>query len=390
MRNVYFPNLNGVRFLAAFGVIIHHVEQYKYVLKEPNHWDLPFFDQVGKLCVILFFVLSGFLITYLLLREREVTGGIAVGPFYVRRMLRIWPLYYLLAGLGLFVFPHLTVFYLPGFTEAVHNDFAKKVLLMAVILPNLVTVPIPGIYQLWSIGVEEQFYLLWPVLMKKITHPLVACLLVIAGYFAVKFALLPLVGEAMHHSQSFRMIAQVWHKFSIDCMAIGGIAAWLLHRGDEPFRRLVFSPITQVATYLLVAGLIAYGVVIPYVNFEVYGVLFAVLLVNLAANPKSLVSLENRLFHYLGKISYGLYMYHLVAIALAHAALRRLDYASLGDNLLLHGLSVLLTVGLAALSYRFFESRFIRWKKGFTKVASGRETLEAPVAQPEIAPASAR
>lgn len=376
MTKIYFPNLNGVRFLAAFGVIVHHVEQYKYVLREPNFWHIPFFDQVGKLCVILFFVLSGFLITYLLLKERDLTGDIAIRAFYVRRILRIWPLYYLLAGLGLFVFPHLSVFYLPGFTEAVHHDFGKKVALMALILPNLVTVPIPGIYQLWSIGVEEQFYLIWPVLMKYLRHPLVACLTVIAGYFLVKFALLPVLGEAMQHSQSFRMISQVWHKFSIDCMAIGGIAAWLLYRGDETFRRLVFSPFTQVVVYLGTGLLVGFGVVIPYVNFEVYAVLFALLLVNLAANPKSLVNLENPVFHYLGKISYGLYMYHLVAIALAHHAVRRLGP---GHDLLLHGLSVALTVGLAAVSYEFFESRFIRMKTRFTRVPSGDTVVGVPV-----------
>lgn len=384
MTKLYFPNLNGVRFLAAFGVIVHHVEQYKYVLGEPNFWHIPFFDQVGKICVVLFFVLSGFLITYLLLTERDRTGRIDVPAFYVRRALRIWPLYYLLAGLGLFVFPHLEVFYLPGFTEAVRDDFGKKIVLLALILPNLVTVPIPGIYQLWSIGVEEQFYLIWPLLMKYLRHPLVACLTVIGGYFSVKFGLLPLLGEAMHHSQSFQMISQIWHKFSIDCMAIGGIAAWLLYRGDETFRRIVFSPLTQVVVYVTTGLLVGFGVVLPYVNFEVYGVLFAVLLVNLAANPKSLLNLENPVFHYLGKISYGLYMYHLVAIALAHFVARRL---APGSDLLLHGLSLALTVGLAAVSYEFFESRFIRLKLHFTTVPSGDaagaiaskpESIEAP------------
>ncbi len=381
MRNVYFPNLNGIRFLAAFGVIVHHVEQYKYILHEPNRWHIPFFEMVGKVCVVLFFVLSGFLITYLLLREREVTGRIAVRPFYVRRVLRIWPLYYLLAGLGLFVFPHVAVFQLPYFTEAVHQHFYQKVALMALILPNLVTVPIPGIYQLWSIGVEEQFYLIWPVLMKTIKSPLRACLLVMAGYFLVKFGLLPLVRSLVHNPRPVDDLIRIWGKFSIDCMAIGGIAAWLLYRGSGRFRAVVFNRFVEVGTYVVTGLLVGFGVVIPYVNFEVYGVLFAVLLVNLAANPASLISLENRVFHYLGTISYGLYMYHLVAIALAHFVTQRLLP---GSDLLLYGLSLLLTVALAAVSYEFFESRFIRLKKGFTKVASGQpERRPVAVSQSE-------
>lgn len=68
MKKVYFPNLNGLRFVAAFMVIIHHVEQFKNLFGLENIFHKsPFISIVGKLGVILFFVLSGFLITYLLL-----------------------------------------------------------------------------------------------------------------------------------------------------------------------------------------------------------------------------------------------------------------------------------------------------------------------------------
>jgi peptidoglycan/LPS O-acetylase OafA/YrhL len=367
MTHVYFPNLNAVRFLAAFGVIVHHVELHKYVLGEPNYWHIPFFDLVGKVCVVLFFVLSGFLITYLLLKERDVTGRIATGPFYMRRVLRIWPLYYLMAALGLFVFPYWSVMYLPTFTAAVHDGFWQKAALLLVILPNLIIFPIPGIYQLWSIGVEEQFYLIWPVLMKRF-RPLVACLIVIAGYLLVKFGLYAYLSTLENPSTTLLSIQRIWNKSSIDCMAFGGVTAYLLYTRHAGFLRVVFHPATQVVTYGLTAGLVAYGVVFPYLHFEVYGVLFAVLLVNLAANPRSLVRLENPVFNYLGKISYGLYMFHLVGIALAHWVTR---HWAPGEDLLLHGLSVGLTIGLAALSYQYFEKPFIRLKTRFTKVKSG-------------------
>ncbi|WP_164891118.1 acyltransferase family protein, partial [Botryobacter ruber] len=69
MNKIYFPNLNGLRFIAAFVVIIHHMEQIKSLLGLQNYWSNPFISVVGKLGVVLFFVLSGFLITYLLLVE---------------------------------------------------------------------------------------------------------------------------------------------------------------------------------------------------------------------------------------------------------------------------------------------------------------------------------
>ena len=112
---VYFPNLNGVRFLAALVVIIHHVEMGKFWFGQPNIYDKSFVGGVfGQLGIIMFFVLSGFLITYLLLEEHRKTGTISIKDFYIRRMLRIWPVYYLIVILGFFVFPQISFFRYTG------------------------------------------------------------------------------------------------------------------------------------------------------------------------------------------------------------------------------------------------------------------------------------
>src|SRR5688572_30760956 len=91
---VFFKGLNGLRFFAALAVIITHVELMKGVFGLPSYWQEPFFFDLGGLGVYFFFVLSGFLITYLLLVERRQIGRISIKKFYVRRILRIWPLYY--------------------------------------------------------------------------------------------------------------------------------------------------------------------------------------------------------------------------------------------------------------------------------------------------------
>src|ERR1044071_5481753 len=96
MQRIYFPGLNGLRFLAASAVIITHVELLKGVLGLPNHWKNPVLFNLGGLGVYFFFVLSGFLITYLLLSEKNMTGHISIKKFYFRRIFRIWPIYYLL------------------------------------------------------------------------------------------------------------------------------------------------------------------------------------------------------------------------------------------------------------------------------------------------------
>lgn len=360
MAKVYFSNLNGLRFIAAFAVIIHHLEQYKFLLHEPNLWHIPFFEMVGKVAVVLFFVLSGFLITYLLLEEQRTTHTVSIGAFYFRRIRRIWPVYYLMVGLGLFVLPYISIFHLPTLSGELASGFTMKLILLLLILPNLIVMPIPGIYQTWSIGVEEQFYLFWPILFKKIRSPVLICCLVLVGYLFIKFVGLPLVAKITHEPTWVRTAIRIWNKFSIDCMAIGGLTAILLHRKQERILRWLFSKPVQLVAYAVSGVLIGYGVIIPHINFECYAILFAVIILNLAANPQSIINLEFGVFRYLGKISYGLYMYHLVAIAIAHYLTQRLLP---GSDVLLYSLSIVLSIALSAASYEWFESRFLRSKK---------------------------
>ena len=88
----YFKNLNGLRFIAAFLVIIHHIEQFKNLWNIPNFYYKSSIKSLGDVGVTVFFVLSGFLITYILLKEKQKTGTINIISFYIKRILRIWPL----------------------------------------------------------------------------------------------------------------------------------------------------------------------------------------------------------------------------------------------------------------------------------------------------------
>ena len=101
-KRIYFSGLNGLRFLAALFVFLHHVEQHKYWLDIPNLWGVALIDNIGHQARIIFFVLSGFLITFLFLKEKEKTGKINWWKFQTRRALRLWPVYYLMVGLSIF------------------------------------------------------------------------------------------------------------------------------------------------------------------------------------------------------------------------------------------------------------------------------------------------
>src|SRR5262245_42664326 len=170
--SVYFPGLHGLRFVAAMMVVFSHVELMKDYHGYANLYSSSMaVYESGRLGVTLFFVLSGFLISYLLLKENEVAGSIAVKKFYGRRTLRSWPPFYLLVILTFVVIPRLSFFAVPKYTAALPVNFRYTFPLYLLLLPQValsVFNPVPFAEPLWSIGVEEQFYLLWPVLMKYV------------------------------------------------------------------------------------------------------------------------------------------------------------------------------------------------------------------------------
>ena len=230
---LHFPNLNALRAIAALLVLIHHVEQFKDVFKLDNYWNIPFIQVIGKLGVVLFFVLSGFLITYLLMNEEKNTNKINIKGFYIRRILRIWPLYYFIIFLAYFIFPYLEVFSIENISTEIIS--IKTFLLYIFMLPNLVLSNfgiVPYASQAWSIGTEEQFYLIWPllfVLFRK--KKMLLMLSVIIGYIGVKYYL------TINPKNPFGInLLAFRNTFNIDCMAIGGLTAILSFRNSKIFK----------------------------------------------------------------------------------------------------------------------------------------------------------
>lgn len=379
MKKVYFPNLNGLRFIAALMVLIHHVEQLKNKFGFENFYnELPFIPVIGKLGVVLFFVLSGFLITYLLFVEEDTTRTISIKDFYIRRLLRIWPLYYLIVILSFFILPNIEFLEIEPNTLQLFDSFNIKLLLFLVFLPNLALVIYPYVpyaAQSWSVGVEEQFYLLWPILMKKSKNKLKLLLGVILIYFMVKYGItiyVKLFGASKITDYSYGFFSN----FSIDCMAIGGLFAYSIYK-KKTVLKYMFSKYSQVVTYLMLFLLIGFGIKIPYVHYEFYALLFGMAIVNLAANKKTIVNLENSTLNYLGKISYGVYMFHSLAIVIT---LKGLNMFGITNTLLQYVVSILLTVIISGLSYKFFESYFIKKKVKFSKILSGDNVKNESIA----------
>ncbi|MBL8164072.1 MAG: acyltransferase, partial [Anaerolineae bacterium] len=238
-QRTYFPNLNAVRFLAAFMVVIGHIEQFKgfFGLHDPQ--DTTFlparFVMSGNDAVTVFFVLSGFLITYLLLVEHREAGSVSIRKFYIRRALRIWPLYYLIVLLSITVVPalyHWTAF--DGYYVSLRDQFALKVGLHLLFLPNLANMLhlfIVGAMHLWSIGIEEQFYLIWPQIAKRLMRVFPLVLLLILAFNLSLIMLNSIFGDALVNQWGLPYVFLL--NFRIESMVIGGLGAWLLfHHRD--------------------------------------------------------------------------------------------------------------------------------------------------------------
>lgn len=359
---VYFPNLDGLRFLAASLVVVHHTENIKALLDLPHTSSLEQWDQIGHLGVLLFFAISGFLITYLLLQEEEAHGWFKVRNFQMRRILRIWPLYFLMVLLSLFVLPLIPVLHLPN-TDArvVITDWPQKLGLFILFIPTWVTAmvgPVPDAMHLWSIGTEEHFYLIWPVLLRLFKRYRLALMIaVFIGYAAVYRSLAP--GSEGSGTMQWYLL-KYWANFNIDCMAVGALMALLFFRGHKALNVLVDLRLFLVVLLIVIVTM----AVDPkgLVGYRAYSILYGVLVLNLAVNPRLSQLLEYPLLRYLGRISYGIYIYHIaVTLLVMHLFLR----LNLPTDLLPYPFIFLFTIIVSWASHRFFESRFLRLRGRF-------------------------
>jgi len=368
----YRPELDVVRFLAFFLVFLHHTLPSA---GDPRAIRLlkgfaPAFASLPDACgfgLSLFFTLSAFLICELLLRERKTAGTIKIKQFYIRRILRIWPLYYLGLLLG------LLVMFLPGG----HPDEIDSIGCFAVFMSSWRLATFHAFSNpanvLWSISVEEQFYLFAPWVVKflnrKFLYGFCAALILSANtwlYFLGR-------ESAVDH-------CIWWNSFvQFECFA-GGILLCLVLRGRvprlAPWQRLALFAFSLCCLFYACYGLHARfgkaGVWNPgsWCLIRGYGLaaLSCVLLLVafLGVDPRHLPKWAI----YLGRISFGLYVYHGFAIYASYAVFGHRVSLSSPVYYLKAALAGGLTVLMAAFSYRYFETPFLKMKKRHAVIES--------------------
>ena len=320
--------------------------------------------------VVLFFVLSGFLITTLLFGEKKNNYDINLKKFYLRRILRIWPLYFLVIGLSILALNHYEPIQIPVLSErALDSLDLTSIILIIFILPNLLIPPvhpIPYAGQLWSIGIEEQFYLLQPFLIKFVKDYRVQITVLLLIVFSKELANLTL--DSIDSRYFHRAVSQL---VFFGCIAIGCNSAILYIKQPDIIKSIAYNRYLQLFSYM---SFIVFLYLIynekkeTAVDFRLHALIFAILILNVATNPLSIIKIKNRALAYLGKISYGIYMYHPICIGFSIAFTRYIlgpPSESMKINVLVYSLSVTLTLLLSAISFRYFEGYFMRFKKRY-------------------------
>jgi peptidoglycan/LPS O-acetylase OafA/YrhL len=342
------PSLDGLRAVAVLLVIFHHLH-------------VPFFPE-GR-GVLTFFVLSGFLITWMMLQESERTGDVSIRNFYIRRILRIFPAFYVFLILSIaarwltVAWPNRSLLYdyLSAFFCAINYRLA--------LTPHIAHTA----QHTWALSVEEQFYLLWPCVfvafhkkLRRLTYVLGAAIVLINIYRMVLYF-------GFHAREK-------WLTYSFDTRAdhilIGCLLAVLLKRGvgtrfwNWITARTWYSLVPLLLTIASIAVSFHRGLAYRFsVGFVLDPLLTAILLVQVIALGHSRLWgwLNWKVIAYLGKISYGMFLYHMLA--------NRLVIVLFGMHSLWFRLPLVIAVSVlfGTSSYYLIENRFLRLKAKFER-----------------------
>ena len=364
-----FQGLNSLRFIAAFLVVMHHSETIKRKNGIENYEWLGLFRNGGN-AVTFFFVLSGFLITYLLLKENGITGNIKIKTFYFKRIRRIWPLYFLLVFIGTiglpFAFSVLNVNYeMPYKLEQTWAFFLF-------FLPGLVTFFFGHhiLEPLWSIGVEEVFYLIWAPLFKINKNKILPLLLSVI----ILKSLFTFLGIFVIHNELFNYIVST---FKFESMAIGGLGAYFVYaRIQSTNHLLIFKIPIQIVLFLTLIVYLTFHSNIdntywnaifksPILSSFVIDILFLYVIVCISTVENSIIKLRNKTLSFLGEISYGIYMYHMLVIFATILFLKNylIEMNSPWNQVVFYSVITFFTITISALSKYLFENYFLNFKK---------------------------
>jgi peptidoglycan/LPS O-acetylase OafA/YrhL len=362
-RTAYFPGLDGLRALAILAVIFHHIVR---VAGDPLH---ALYEN-GRYGVSLFFLVSGYLICTLFLREERDHGRISLKGFYARRAIRLFPLYYLmLAVQAAVVFG--TDFYQPASVVL----FAEKLPAYLFYYSNLLATSTDGpFFFAWSLAVEEQFYLWFGLAIVFLSRR--ALLAVVSVALVVKLGCYILFGPLDAQSSFYRVV------FSYrEPLLVGVLLAFALNRRHwyERIAAPLARPWVGWSLAALTVGFLALHPMRSATHWDGLLLLAAMTLITAAVIVRPRVPvLDHGLVAHYGKVSYGIYLMHAFVIA---AVERLLPANQLGIQFLV---VAVVTGGCAMVSFALFENPIIQHFRR-RRARRGAADSSPPLAKPAIA-----
>jgi peptidoglycan/LPS O-acetylase OafA/YrhL len=371
----HFKPLDGLRGIAIILVIFVH--SFKYEGNSLFGRGLNIVARSGWVGVTLFFVLSGFLITGILLDTKYKRHYFR--DFFVRRSLRIFPLYFLFLLLYFFVAPH--VFSPAQLPQPIPEDRIYYWFYLSNMKEWLsgAANSIPALDPLWSLAVEEQVYLFWPFLIRFVPNR--RLLVVLVGIMIFSFGW----RFATRLTAASISLSYGWAPANLEAFAAGGIVAWLSRESGGLLKR--WAPRFVLASISFILGMWVgqrhfnfWEAPVQMLTLGISGlsICFSSLIAySVTSEDRSLLNrlLASSWLRWIGKYSYAIYLFHSVIIELLipiffPAKDNIIQGQDLSKSLILTGLTLLFSCGLACLSWYAWESQFLRLKKYFP--SSGR------------------
>ena len=369
-KHIYFENLDGLRFLCFLSIFFYH-SFYTELSELKTNPIYRFIEHDlfgnGDIGVNFFFVLSGFLITFLLIQEKKMNGQINIKNFWIRRILRIWPLFYFCVFFGFVIFPFLKRWF-----GLVPNETADPVLFLTFLNNfDLINKGLPDssvLGVLWSIAIEEQFYFIWPLILfsfqvKKLWIPfliIISASLVFRSYY-----------DDVYMNE--------FHTLScISDMTIGAMGAWLMSISPKFKKHMESLSKFKIAILYFVFLLIFLFEHKVFINHEIQvfervfiATIIILIILEQTFSINSLFKMSNfKRMSKLGIMTYGLYCLHFIGILITTTLTKKL-----GINLHLWQIflidtpiSFLITVFISRLSYHYFETPFLKLKDKFSYI----------------------
>lgn len=373
---IYFEHMDVIRFLAAFMIVILHAYEAWCgwygelgILSNDTYTTLSdggvFVDRFIRnmgIGVDVFFLLSGFLITYILLEERKKFGKIAIGKFMMRRTLRIWPLYYFLIAIS------------PFLVDWVASPNPPHYLANALFVGNFETIisetwSFPFAH-FWSICVEEHFYLVWPFIIAFIPTkrmlPTFVGLILLSVLFRVHAAS---TMDTPWHTIYLHSLSRM------DVLIIGAIGAFFYSKKRFEFHLPKYLRITLllvlIFAFCLESRVMWNSIFLAGFKKFFYTGIIAVLLLDYNLNPNFKHLLPRGSFiHYLGKVSYGIYMYsNMLLLIIIKKIMWPLE---IKNAWVFFGICIVLSLLIPIISYELFEKHILKLNKRFRVIETKR------------------